>query len=104
MDWQSLQAGARQKVCRNGSGRVRLLEISSEFVETQWCEKGHVGFVLQGELEVDFSGDIVRFPEGSALAIPAGATHAHKARGVTPVVRLFLVEDDCPEEESYGKR
>jgi quercetin dioxygenase-like cupin family protein len=93
MEWQSPQAGARFKVFRAGSRQVRLLEFSREFVESQWCEKGHVGLVVAGELEIDFSGQVVRFPQGSALFIPAGAPHAHKARAVTPLVRLFLVED-----------
>jgi quercetin dioxygenase-like cupin family protein len=46
-------------------------------------------------LEVDISGHVVRFPEGTALQIPAGAHHSHKARGLTEVVRLFLVEEAC---------
>ena len=93
IEWQTPHLGARFKVVRDGSRQVRLLELSDEFVEPQWCEKGHVGFVVSGELEVDFSGQVVRFPEGSALVIPAGAAHAHKARAVTPLVRLFLVEE-----------
>jgi quercetin dioxygenase-like cupin family protein len=72
---------------------VRLVEFTPEFVEAQWCEKGHVGFVLSGELGIDFSGRVVRFPEGSALLIPAGPEHAHKARVLAPMVRLFLVEE-----------
>ena len=85
------------KVFRAGSQQVRLVEFSHGFVESQWCDKGHTGFVLSGELEIDFSGRVVRFPEGSALLIPAGAPHAHKARAVTPLVRVFLVEDVVPE-------
>ena len=93
IEWQTPQPGARFKVFRDGSRQVRLLELSPEFVESQWCDKGHVGFVQAGELDIDFSGHVVRFPQGSALLIPAGAAHAHKARAVTPLVRLFLVEE-----------
>ena len=93
LEWQSPQAGARFKLFREGSKQVRLLELSPEFVESHWCEKGHVGFVVEGELEIDFSGHFVRFPQCSALMIPAGAAHAHKARAVTSLVRLFLVEE-----------
>jgi quercetin dioxygenase-like cupin family protein len=71
---------------------VRLVEFTSEFVEREWCDKGHTGFVVAGELEIDFSGHVVRFPEGSALLIPAGSHHRHKARVLTPRVCLFLVE------------
>jgi quercetin dioxygenase-like cupin family protein len=91
--WQSPQRGMRCKVARVESQQLRLVEFTREFVEPDWCENGHVGFVLSGELEIDFSGQTVRFPEGSALLIPAGASHAHKARTVTPIARLFLVEE-----------
>lgn len=93
IDWQSPQPGTRFKVFRDGAKQVRLVEFTQDFVELECCEKGHVGFVLSGELEIDFSGHVVRFPEGAALLTPAGKPHAHKARAVTPVVRLFLVED-----------
>ena len=93
IEWQSPQAGARFKVFRDGAKQLRLLELSPEFVESQWCDKGHAGFVLSGELDIDFSGHVVRFPQGSAFSIPTGEPHAHKARAVTPVVRLFLIEE-----------
>ena len=93
IEWQSSLPGARFKTARRGSKQMRILELTSEFVEPHWCEKGHTGIVLQGELEVDFHGRVVRFPEGSGLFIPPGPSSAHKARSVTPVVRLFLVED-----------
>ncbi len=93
IEWQSPHPGARFKVFRDGTRQVRLLELTPEFVETEWCEKEHVGFVVEGELEIDFSGRVVRFPQGSALLIPSGATHAHKARAVTAHALLFLVEE-----------
>jgi len=93
LEWQGGIHGARFKVFRDGTKQLRLLEFTSEFVEPDWCEKGHVGFVVQGELEIDFKGDSIRFPEGSGIFIPAGAASAHKARSITPVVLLFLVEE-----------
>ena len=50
LQWQSMLPGARSKVYREGSKQIRLLEFSSEFVELDWCEKGHAGFVLEGTL------------------------------------------------------
>jgi quercetin dioxygenase-like cupin family protein len=107
IEWHSPQPGVRFKAARVGSKQVRLVEFTPDFVERDWCEKGHAGFVLAGELEVDFSGRVVRFPEGSALLIPAGPPHRHKARVLTPLVRLFLVEEvsDCaaPSERAEGR-
>ena len=93
IDWNSPQPGVRFKVYRDGARQVRLVEFTPQFVEKDWCERGDAGLVLAGELEIDFSGHVVRFSEGSALLIPAGSGHRHKARVLTESVRLFLVED-----------
>ena len=93
MEWQDALPGARFKVYRAGNRQIRMLELTPEFVEPDWCEKSHAGFVVTGELEIDFRGRRVRYPEGSALCIPAGAASGHKARSIAAVTRLFLVED-----------
>lgn len=91
--WQAAMPGARYKVFSDGHRQMRLLELTAEFVEPDWCEKGHVGIVLQGELEIDFDGTIVRYQEGDGLFIPQGGASKHKARAVTPAVQLFLVDE-----------
>ena len=91
MEWQNAAPGLRFKVYRSGDKQMRLLEHSQEFVEPDWCVKAHSGLVLKGELEIDFHGRKVRFPEGSGLFIPAG--EKHKGRPITSSVLLFLVED-----------
>ena len=93
LEWQAAMPGARFKVFSDGAKQMRLVEFTSEFVEPHWCEKGHFGFVLRGELEIDFHGRIVRYGEGSGIFIPAGSSNGHKARSLTPSVLLFLVED-----------
>ena len=93
IQWQSTLPGARFKAYREDGKQIRLVEFSSEFVEPDWCEKSHVGFVLEGTLEVDFKGRVLVYPQGSGIFIPQGSATAHKARSITPVVRLVLVED-----------
>jgi len=93
MEWQNGIHGVRFKAFRSGTKQLRLLEFTSEFVEPDWCEKGHVGFVVQGELEIDFHGHFVRYPEGSGINIPSGPTSGHKARSIPAVTQLFLVEE-----------
>ena len=92
LDWQSSIHGARFKVFQSGAKQLRL-QLTFEFIEPEWCEKGHAGYVIQGELEIDFYGELVRYPQGSGIFIPAGCANAHKARSITPSVLLFLVED-----------
>ena len=93
MDWQDGIHGARFKLHRTDGQQIRLLELAAEFVEPDWCEKAHTGYVLEGELEIDFRGSLVRYPAGSALCISGGAENSHKARSLTPVTRIFLVEE-----------
>jgi len=93
LPWQSSLPGARYKLHREGARQLRLVEFTSEFVEPLWCEKGHIGMVLAGTLEIDFRGLRISYPVGSGIFISAGTSSAHKARSVTPVVRLVLVEE-----------
>jgi quercetin dioxygenase-like cupin family protein len=91
--WEHPLPGCRFKSIIKGNRQVRLLEFSNDFIEPDWCRKGHAGVVLEGDLEIDFQGKIVQFPQGSALLIPAGDEGAHKARALTRHALLFLVED-----------
>ena len=93
LEWQDVASGLRYKVYRDGNRQVRLLELTPEFVEPDWCEKAHTGLVLEGELEVDFRGRLMRYPEGSVIIIPAGVASGHKARSLTATTQLFLVEE-----------
>jgi quercetin dioxygenase-like cupin family protein len=93
LEWQSPLPGARFRIHAAGGRQIRLLEFTSEFVEPHWCEKGHIGMVLEGVLEIDFHGRVVVYREGEGIFIPAGAGTGHKARSLTPLVRLVLVED-----------
>lgn len=93
LPWDYPAPGSRSKRHLDGPRQIRVVELTDEFVELHWCELGHTGVVLLGELEIDFQGQKVRYPEGSVLLIPPGPDTAHKAYSVTPLVRLFLIED-----------
>jgi quercetin dioxygenase-like cupin family protein len=72
--------------------RLRLAEFTKDFVEPDWCTKGHIGYVLEGRMEVDFHGHVVTFRAGQGLFIPPGSEHGHKARVLTDSVTVILVE------------
>jgi quercetin dioxygenase-like cupin family protein len=93
LDWQPALPDARFKIYREAARQIRLVEFTAAFTEPDWCEKGHIGLVLEGELEIDFHGRVIRYPEGSGIFIPPGPESGHKARSLTPVVQLVLVED-----------
>lgn len=92
IEWESPIPGTRFKAFRVGEKQLRLAEFSSEFVEPAWCEKGHAGYVLEGVLEIDVRGRKEIFEAGNGLFIPAGAEDGHKARALTPLVKVVLFE------------
>lgn len=86
-------AGVRSKVFKQGKRQLRLVEFSKEFVEPDWCTKGHIGCVVEGEFEIDFSGELIVFKPGDGLFIPVGEKGKHMARALTDTATLLLVED-----------
>lgn len=92
MPWVAPAAGVRMKVHTDGATQVRLVEFSREFVEADWCTRGHVGTVLDGRLEVDFNGTPEVLEAGDGVLIPEGEEHKHKAKVLTDKVTLILIE------------
>ncbi len=92
MAWEQRAAGVRCKAREQDGRRLRLAEFAKEFIEPDWCTKGHIGYVLEGCMELDFHGKVVAFGPGDGLFIPPGAEHGHKARVLTDVVRVILIE------------
>jgi len=92
MHWEMPALGIRQKVHRVGTRALRLVEYS-ETMPPHWCTAGHVGHIVEGELQIEFKNGIERFRAGDALFIPAGSPHAHRAVPLTPTVVALFVED-----------
>ncbi|GMT49003.1 MAG: hypothetical protein IEMM0008_0542 [bacterium] len=89
--WESPEKGIRTKTIIKGSKKLRIVEFSNDFVETDWCLKGHIGYILEGEIEIDFDGSIQLFKTGEGLFIPKGQKHRHQS--TIQKARLFLVEE-----------
>jgi len=93
MEWEEPADGVRFKAYEQGGRKLRLVEFAKEFVEPDWCRKGHIGYILEGQLEIDFDGKVIAFGPGDGVFIPAGEKHKHKGRVLSDVVKIILVED-----------
>ena len=89
--WESTIEHARSKTCRLNGRQIRIVEFARDFVEPDWCTKGHIGYVLEGDMDIDFQGVVVRYHQGDGLSIPAGTKHI--ARVLSDVVTLVMVEE-----------
>jgi len=93
MEWESPADDVRFKAYEQGGGKLRLVEFGKKFVEPDWCTKGHIGYILEGQMEIDFDGKKELFGPGDGIFIPAGRQHKHKGRVLTDKVKAILIED-----------
>jgi quercetin dioxygenase-like cupin family protein len=93
LDWQEGRPGVRWKVYAEGGRQIRLVEFKTSDGFDDWCEQGHIGYVLAGALTIEIAGRVVSFTAGDALFLPAGSAAAHRARSIDPGTRLLMVED-----------
>ncbi|MHC4570621.1 MAG: cupin domain-containing protein [Planctomycetota bacterium] len=93
MAWETPAPGVRFKAYEQGGRKLRLVEFSKEFVEPDWCTKGHIGYILEGQIEIDFDGKVITFGPGDGVFIPEGEENKHKARVLTDIVKVISVED-----------
>ncbi|MHA6248570.1 hypothetical protein ACXYMU_11575 [Pontibacter sp. CAU 1760] len=77
--WEMPAVGVAQKVFSDGKARMRRLRFSDDFVEEQWCTKGHAGYVLDGAKEIAFDGTTVHYKKGDGVWIAPGEASKHKA-------------------------
>ena len=92
LPWETVSAHARQKQFASEGRSVRLLELEEGFCESDWCRRSHTGYVIEGELRVQFVDDSVTLKPGDALVLLGGEAGRHKAEVNRGPVMLFLVE------------
>lgn len=80
--WRTVEAG---------NVRVRIVEYSAGYVADHWCARGHVVFVVEGEL-------ITELADGRNTTLTAGETYVvadgdgeHRSSS-TGGARLFIVD------------
>jgi hypothetical protein len=91
--WSSGTEGLRFKELEKENKKLRLVELSDNFIEKEWCEKGHFGIFLEGSAQVLFNnGARVTFTKGDIITISRGGNDKHKAviaKGEKAVVLFF---------------
>ena len=92
ISWQTPMAGLRAKIFRQGGRQLRLVEYMRE-MEPHWCEKGHIGYVLEGRFEIRFEKETLIFNPGDGIFIPPGNEHKHMGRVLSDIVKVVFVED-----------
>lgn len=80
--WRTIEAG---------NIRVRLVEYTAGYEADHWCRRGHVLFVLEGELVTELEdGTTVTLTPGMSYQVADDAA-AHRSRTRTGA-KLFVVD------------
>jgi quercetin dioxygenase-like cupin family protein len=93
MQWEQVRPDVRQKVHCEGGRQVRLVSFDTSDGPQHWCDVGHIGYVLEGALSINFDGKVEEFRAGDGIFIPSGEEHRHRAVSITPGTLLLMIED-----------
>ena len=92
IDWESPIRGMRQKIHKFGRQQLRMVEYSRD-LPPHWCEKGHIGYVLEGQMEIELAHECQVYSSGDGVFIPNGPEHKHKGKIISETVTIVFVED-----------
>ncbi len=98
-DWSDVPARAKDsefgsvasQTVQSGNARVRIVEYSPGYHSDQWCERGHVVYVLEGELVTELKdGRIFTMKAGMGYHVGDQA-EPHRSRTVIGA-KIFVVD------------
>ena len=94
VDWEDDVPGIRDRAETVEGARWALVEYAEGASREEWCEDGHRGFVVDGEIEYEFidGRERLRARTGDAFLLPGGVAHRGRnlAGGATT---MFLIDD-----------
>jgi hypothetical protein len=75
-----------------GDLRVRMVEYSAGYLANHWCDRGHVLYVLEGELETELrDGRTFTLSSGMSYQVSDFGDSAHRSSTRTGA-KLFIVD------------
>ena len=98
LPWAEDAPGIRAREADLGGARWATVEYGEGVGREEWCEEGHRGYVLTGEIEYEFDHGSapLRAKEGEACLLPPAPLGggAHRGRNLAQgPTRLFLIDD-----------
>lgn len=92
--WADDVPGIRAREIHEGGRRWAIVEYAPYARREEWCLDGHAGFVLEGQVEYEFSDgeDAMLVSEGDAFTLATGRGHRGRNMRDSPA-RLFLIDD-----------
>ncbi len=98
-DWSSVPEVAHEgdagmaywRTLEVGNIRVRVVRYTAGYIANHWCRRGHVLYVLDGELMTELDdGSVHRLSKGMSYQVASGVS-PHRSRTETGAL-LFIVD------------
>jgi quercetin dioxygenase-like cupin family protein len=99
--WADDVPGIRAREIHEEGRRWAIVEYAPHARREEWCLDGHAGFVLEGQVEYEFSDDeeAMVVSEGDAFTLATG--RGHRGRNTRDSAStLFLIDDPASEDGS----
>jgi quercetin dioxygenase-like cupin family protein len=91
LELKSPTEGLRHKYIDQNNLRMRLVEYSKE-MPPHWCEKGHYGYLIEGQMEIEYEDSKIIYKAGDGIFIPEGTDHKHRGRQLSEKVLILFME------------
>jgi len=62
-------------------------------IQKKCFEKGHIGYVLEDQFEIEYENKKIIYQPGDGIFIPGGEKHKHKGKVLTDIVQIIFVEN-----------
>jgi hypothetical protein len=100
-DWEKIPAEQHQgetgtafwKVLQFPGLRIRMVEYSKNYLADHWCEKGHIIYCIEGDMDTELKdGTRVKLSKGMSYQV-SDELSSHRSSSVNGV-KLFIVDGD----------
>src|ERR1700751_878923 len=100
-DWKTIPAEEHKgesgiaywKTQQFGGLRIRMIEYSANYKADHWCQKGHIIFCIEGEMDTELAdGSIHKLSKGMTYQV-SDELSSHRTSSVNGV-KLFVVDGD----------
>jgi len=101
MDWNKISTSQHEgetgiaywKTVQFEGLRIRMLEYSKNYKADHWCEKGHIIYCIEGEMDTELAdGRVMKLSKGMSYHV-SDELSSHRTSSVDGV-KLFIVDGD----------
>lgn len=73
-----------------GSIKIRYVEYSTNYIADHWCDKGHIVYIIQGELMIEHKDNSIHSLISGMSYLIGDNTLSHKVKSTTGAKILII--------------